>query len=591
MRRERTAWLLALLGVGFAAGAARAAESSVAEASRTELSGIVNDEKGRPLEGAIVSIFGRDLEQGARTAFTDDEGRFEVSGLPPGDYRLRAYLAGFLPSSYARVIVQEGVSRISSIFMSLASLESLSGSGDEGEPRSFAELRWLFQHGDRNVLKEEERLAPVTAADITLTAPESPEGFDPQFAVSGEFGVRAATYDQGLSEFPGAGAGLDAQLAYARLFIPANGDAHWLVSAQVLESALSSWAGRAEFVSSGVAGHRLTTGVKYGNYLYGDLRDFRPPEAALQYRQTGRRSTEWFGSAYAEDEFLLGPATVRAGLAYEYYDYLETPGYASPKLSIAYPVGSGERLVVRGLIDYRIQAPGGEDIGLLSRVAYADVYGPTRQPRSFLNAERTGRMQLGFEHHVADGARLGVRVFQERASNQLLRVYFQNGVAPGHFSLSNDGDYTTKGLGLTYVQSFGPIHGTVGYSYGKTEAVPGPLVAVPVDADDDIHDVTTSVATSIDRTRTRVQAAYRIIRHPSLDAGRAGFGSGSSVDSRFNVQVFQLLPFVGWNETRWELMVAVRNLFYEDLESASMLDEIAVIDAPRRVLGGVAVRF
>ncbi len=38
-------------------------------------------------------------------------------------------------------------------------------------------------------------------------------------------------------------------------------------------------------------------------------------------------------------------------------------------------------------------------------------------------------------------------------------------------------------------------------------------------------------------------------------------------------------------------MVAVRNLFYEDLEDVSILDEMAVIDAPRRVLGGVTVRF
>jgi hypothetical protein len=38
-------------------------------------------------------------------------------------------------------------------------------------------------------------------------------------------------------------------------------------------------------------------------------------------------------------------------------------------------------------------------------------------------------------------------------------------------------------------------------------------------------------------------------------------------------------------------MVAVRNLFYDDIERASLLDEFAVIDAPRRVLGGVTVRF
>jgi hypothetical protein len=73
--------------------------------------------------------------------------------------------------------------------------------------------------------------------------------------------------------------------------------------------------------------------------------------------------------------------------------------------------------------------------------------------------------------------------------------------------------------------------------------------------------------------------------------GVASTLNGGNVDSRFSVQVFQLLPFVGWNGTQWELMVAVRNLFYDDIEKASILDELSVVDAPRRVLGGVTVRF
>ncbi len=59
------------------------------------------------------------------------------------------------------------------------------------------------------------------------------------------------------------------------------------------------------------------------------------------------------------------------------------------------------------------------------------------------------------------------------------------------------------------------------------------------------------------------------------------------MDSRFNVQIYQMLPFVGWNQTEFELMLAIRNLFYEDLDAAALLDEIAVIDSPRRLLGGV----
>ena len=60
---------------------------------------------------------------------------------------------------------------------------------------------------------------------------------------------------------------------------------------------------------------------------------------------------------------------------------------------------------------------------------------------------------------------------------------------------------------------------------------------------------------------------------PIFAPGGQGFAAGSKLDSRFNIQVYQLLPFVGWDGTSWEVMVAVRNLFYENFESASFLDE------------------
>jgi hypothetical protein len=40
----------------------------------------------------------------------------------------------------------------------------------------------------------------------------------------------------------------------------------------------------------------------------------------------------------------------------------------------------------------------------------------------------------------------------------------------------------------------------------------------------------------------------------------------------------------------WELLVAVRNMFYEPAE-AGALDELAVVAPPTRVLGGISVRF
>jgi hypothetical protein len=560
----------------------------------TELAGLVSDELGRPLRGATVSVFGRSLSSGALTAVTDGEGRFEVQGVPPGMYRLRAYLSGFLPSDFARVVVEEGAEKVGTILMSLSRLDSRLSEEEyveeTGEARTVAELRWVIQRQDRNIFKD-DRTVVRAAPGSDLQWEENP-GFDPEFALSGEFGVRAATYDEGLEEFPGAGAGLDARLAYARLFIPGNGDAHWLVSAQLLESALSSWAGRAEYVSSDLGPHRLATGVTYGSFLYGDLGGFRPPESVLGRGLRDQRSSEWFGSVYASDSFLVGSATVHTGIAFQYFDYLDQAAHFSPSFEVSLPVGSGETTVLRGIVDYRLQAPGGEDIGLLSQVAYNTVYGPTPARRA-LRAESTARFGLGLDHQLSHRTRLGVRLFQENARDQLVRYFSEEGArgGAGHFVVANQGDFVTRGIGVALAQTLGPVEGTVGYTFGKVLGAMAPDSAFVVASEPEIHDVTTTLGTSIDSTQTRVQAAYRVIYHPGLMPVPSSSPNGSSIDSRFSVQVFQLLPFVGWNGTQWELMVAVRDLFYEDIEAASILDELSVIDAPRRVLGGVTVRF
>lgn len=552
-----------------------------------ELAGLVSDDLGQPLMGATVSVFGKNLLRGAVTAVTDEKGRFVVSGVPPGTYRLRAYLAGFFPSAFAKILVGEGAELGGSVLMSLSRLEASERFAEPyEEDRGIAELRWIVQHQDRNILKDEE--TAVAVADVGYWDSQESPGFDPDFALSGEFGVRAATYDEGIDEFPGAGAGLDARLAYARLFIPSSGDGQWLVSAQVLESALSSWAGRAEYVSGNLGGHRLTTGVTYGNFLYGDLQEFRPPEAALVRSLAGERSAEWFGSVYGSDSFLVGSASIEAGLAFQYFDYLDDAKYATPRFAVAYPLGAGERTVLSGSVDYRVLAPGGEDIGLLSRVAYDDVYGPSRSPRT-LRAEKTARFGVGVEHLLPTGTRMAVRMFQENSSDQLVKAFLksEHPGSAGHFLVENQGDFRTRGFGVALSQAVGPMEGSVGYTFGSAKAVG---LTHPEAEEQEIHDVTTTVATSIERTRTRLQAAYRVISHPGFSPRGEKLLQGS-VDSRFSFQVFQLLPFVGWNGTNWELMVAVRNLFYDDIESASFLDELAVIDAPRRVLGGLTVRF
>src|SRR5262249_46054513 len=73
------------------------------------IQGIVRDEAGAPVAGALVSALG------VTTAFAkaDKSGRFEVGPLSPGSYLVRAHCAGFV-SSTGQVIAVNASSRTSS---------------------------------------------------------------------------------------------------------------------------------------------------------------------------------------------------------------------------------------------------------------------------------------------------------------------------------------------------------------------------------------------------------------------------------------------------------------------------------------------
>src|SRR4051812_17403528 len=54
------------------------------------IAGVVQDEKGKAIAAAVVSVFGPT----AAVAVTDRSGKFEIGTLLPGPYLVRAHLSG-----------------------------------------------------------------------------------------------------------------------------------------------------------------------------------------------------------------------------------------------------------------------------------------------------------------------------------------------------------------------------------------------------------------------------------------------------------------------------------------------------------------
>jgi hypothetical protein len=113
--------------------------------------------------------------------------------------------------------------------------------------------------------------------------------------------------------------------------------------------------------------------------------------------------------------------------------------------------------------------------------------------------------------------------------------------------------------------------------------------SMPMAASERIHDLQTSIEATIPQTATRVYLKYRV---------NTGFWSGqpdvlmrSSSNARFNFRVNQSLPFLRFSNADWEALVDVRNMFREGEADSSVYDEIFAIRAPKRIVGGLQVRF
>jgi hypothetical protein len=98
--------------------------------------------------------------------------------------------------------------------------------------------------------------------------------------------------------------------------------------------------------------------------------------------------------------------------------------------------------------------------------------------------------------------------------------------------------------------------------------------------------------TVIDWSDTRVAAFYRLNTLVDDRGTVVAVGPArTSTAARFDLQLTQGLPFLQpLTRADWELLVAVRNMFYE-ASQGGFLDELAVQDPPTRVVGGISVRF
>lgn len=590
------------------------------------LTGVVSDERGLPLGGAVVTANGATLDM----TVSDDRGWFSLSKLPDGEYLLRAQLKGFAASP--RQVVYVGPARTAAIHrLQLRRLDSAVGTTGtaaapltsrpivaagfdlpkaETEPQTSAgaaaadhphtDVDWRLRHIKRSILKD--------SATGIIVADNNPD-FEPG-SIFGRAMHSAGSFAGGLfddlplrgevnilttSAFgPGlwSGTGLPRGIAFFSLGAPTPaGD--WQMRAGMSEGDLSSWIIAGSFVSRRDPVHTYDIGLTYSTqeYLGGN-------PAALVAVKDGSRNV---GEIYGYDRWTLSPGfTLEYGGRYARHDYLEDRGILSPRIGLTLePV---EGTTVKAVLAQRMVAPGAEEF--LS----PGTGGPWLPPeRTFaplhdgdpFRVERARYLDVLVEREFEDSYVIGVRRFFQEVDNQLVTMFGLSQAdeprSVGHYFVASAGALDAQGWGLRLgTPADRRVRASIDYTVtrarwtdrGQASTIqPWAPGAIRPDSED-IHDVTTSFETDITETSTRV---FLLVKLNSAFT-RTTTPQPAGMDSRFDLQVNQALP-IDVGGTRWEVLFGVRNLFRDPRDPASVYDELLVVRPPKRVVGGFLVRF
>lgn len=537
--------------------------------------GFVEDSRGIPLPGAVVSVFGRGIGGAGFTTLTDSSGRFFLPSLPAGAYTLRALREGHRPAPARRVLVLPN--QDATFTLNLTPLgevaEPTEAQRRELEQEKAAaerELRWLLRHKRRSVLESEEHGGEGTEGD----APAARQAWLPELDGSVELMARPSAMGMGAEDATEAES---SSVSVLRLQGRIADSARWTLGGAVAERDTTAWRMAGEFVFTPGAGHEILAATGYGSrYLRTDALD---TYVARPYDRN-------VGAVHLQDQWTVNERlAVTLGGRFSYTGYLAETNHFAPHATVE--LRRDDRTRVRGSLETRTVVPGGD---VLNLTRLASTPGTAfSMPADGIRAERSTRYEIGVDQDFGP-ATLAVHTFFEGVRDQILNSFEGEG-ASRTLHVSTGGNARARGMGLRLGRRFGEsVHGSMTYTYGlrrlDTVMPERPTLAF---REGGFHDVTARMETFIEGTDTRVIAFWRVNRL-SPEPWRRTEGR-PVLNTRYEVQLSQGLPFLGaLTRADWDVLLAVRNLFYETSEGA-VLDEMAVTNPPRRVLGGISVRF
>jgi len=590
------------------------------------IEGLVLDDRGQPLAGAVVSAMGETMT----AVETDGDGRFRFGDLEPSEYVVRAHRLGFAASARVVIEVTPGqpvesslvLRRLSSQLAGLVATgrdflvphvlaaeapssqpEKADDESDESpvaEPmsaddHSHEELAWRLRRLKRTVLRETTtaNLGSVVGSRPLADASTGAATLFADLPISTEFNfLTVSAFDAPGDLLSG---GLPKGVTYVTIGAPTGLDGRWAVRGALTQGDLSGWYVGGSYANEFGDAHQVDVAMSYAMQRYTGGNP-----AALAALADGSRNV---GALSASDRWALASrTTVSYGANYARYDYLERPHLVSPNVGVEHMLG--RRTTIHGSLSQQMTAPGAQEF----LPPMEGIWLPPERTFSSLVAgaplrpERTRHAEVGIAYGLAHGYSIGARRFHQSVDDQVATVFdarVDGEAVPnlGHYYVASPGGAIVDGwaVGLT-AEISKRLRGSVDYAVAHGAWSVSPAVATiarsAVSAvrlgDERFHDLTTTIEAEIPETSTRVFVFYRI---NSAYARESAESASTGVDARFDIRLHQGLPFMAFTNVDWEFLLAVRNLFHDPGADASLYDEMLTVRPPKRIVGGLMVRF
>jgi hypothetical protein len=622
MSRPVTSAIIVLVGAGVASSVtpafaqlARAPRPVTVHASTAPglVTGVVRDDQGQLVAGVAVTAIGTSQAQ----VRTDAAGAFNLA-LVPGDYVLRATRDGYVSpykewvriGASARlqrnimITKQPGVPERKLLLAGLT--PSLTGERTPAAARSAtseSDKEWYLRHLPRTILRDGSGKKESNRTDfkylpsfLDWVVAESAQAATSFFAdthFSGQINVlttSAMSSSQGW--LPDR---LPRGVAYLAVGAPVGVHGDWRLRGALSTGGLASWVALGEYEARAVKSHAFRIGMSYGLQRATD-------DLGMALLKSADRSRT-VASIDGRDRWRVRPGLeLDYGLRLDRYDYVAGQDFVSPRVGAR--MGVSSRTFVTGLVSSVVVAPGANEF------LPPPTSGPWLPPeRTFaalvsgaqFRPERIDRYEAGIEREfgmIGQSQTIGVRWFHETSRNQMATMFgLSDGGAVGHYYVATPGNVSLEGFALRLSGQFtSRVKASMDYSVSRARwdfgseagAIARVMPSAVRPARERLHDVTSTLEAAIPETETNVSVAYRL---NSAFTRQGADGIAPIFDGRFDVQVRQALPYQPISGGRIDLLVSVSNLFRDPRNAGSFFDELLTVRTPRRVLGGVQVRF